>query len=283
MSMKERSKYYEFGNSLTDFGHVEYLSKHKPKYLYQYKQGSERNYENLLNQKVWLSFPLYLNDPFEYEYGAYSNGVLISCFTEKYDSLLMWSHYANGHSGFCIKYKFDDIWNCFNSSLFPVIYGSERFKPVLKDSGNAGEIISTFSHKASEWKYEKEWRVIKLISIVDKNFPNLHAQKGELSDMAKPVEIIMGCHYYDNDNKFKLAKYCKENNIVLYRMHMKDSEYQLYKRKQQFSWYDPPEDNLDDYIKEYLRTDVAKRDMKKMEELENKYQKVLNDKMKNYL
>lgn len=283
MNAMERMEYLKSGNSFSDSAHLEYISLHKPKYLYQYRSGDVLNYKNLFNQQVWLSFPLYLNDPFEYNYGTYANGVLISCFTERYDSLLMWSHYANGHSGFCVKYNFDDIYKYAKLNVFPVIYNTERFRPVLKEKGNAGEIISTFIHKASEWKYEKEWRIIKLISVVDRKILKLYAQKGELFGMPKPVEVIMGCHLYDYDNRLKLVEFCKDNNILISRMHMKDTKYQLYKRKQQFSWYNPPEDNLDEYFEAYLKTDAAKRDLQKMRKQEKEYRKIMKEKMKNYL
>lgn len=283
MDARERMEYFKLGNTFTDPAHSQYLSEHKPNYLYQYRSGSEQDYKNLFNQQIWFSFPLYLNDPFEYEYGTYSDGVLISCFSERCDSLLMWSHYANGHSGYCVKYKYDDICKYFNYNLFPVIYSNERFKPTIKESGNSGEIISTFMHKSCEWKYEKEWRLIKLISITDRKFPKRYARKGEIVEMPKPTEIIMGCHYNDYNSRLKLAKYCKENNIALYSMHMKDSKYRLFKIKQQFKWYEPPDDNMEEYVREYLKTDAAKRDLKKMKEGEKEYRKTFKEQMKYFL
>ena len=42
---------------------------------------------------------------------------------------LMWSHYADGHKGFCVEYDFnlysDELENC---AILPVIYGIERVK-----------------------------------------------------------------------------------------------------------------------------------------------------------
>lgn len=63
-------------------------------------------------------------------------------------------------------------------------------------------------------------------------------------------------------------------------MHMKDSKYRLYKRKQQFSWYEPPADDMEEYIREYLKTDAAKRELKKMKEREEEYRKTFKEQMK---
>jgi len=47
-----------------------------------------------------------------------ADNVGILCFTKEYDNPLMWSHYADGHRGFCIGYdiKYDDthMWNEIN-------------------------------------------------------------------------------------------------------------------------------------------------------------------------
>mgnify|MGYP002227506002 FL=1 len=43
--------------------------------------------------------------------------VLVGCFSERNDSLLMWSHYADEHRGLCIGYNLHDLIK--NYELFP--------------------------------------------------------------------------------------------------------------------------------------------------------------------
>jgi hypothetical protein len=117
----------------------------------------------------------------------------------------MWSHYSNGHQGYCVKYNFDELLNYFQSNLFPMIYSSERFKPNITEKGNANEIINTFIHKASEWKYEREWRVIRLVPVNRQRLNNVVMNKGELAEMPKPLEIIIGCHFWDWDRQQKIV------------------------------------------------------------------------------
>jgi len=64
---------------------------------------------------------------------------LIACLSEKNDSMLMWSHYAQNHEGFALNYNFKSRYiidiglpNVVGSEfadkkLFPVRYSDERF------------------------------------------------------------------------------------------------------------------------------------------------------------
>jgi len=58
------------------------------------------------------------------------NSFRIVCFSETYQSILMWSHYADQHRGFCIEYDFTaDPWR---SVVFPVAY--QRSMPDVTES-----------------------------------------------------------------------------------------------------------------------------------------------------
>lgn len=55
----------------------------------------------------------------------------MTCMTETYDNILMWSHYANSHKGICIEYDVKKLLtqkNAFNYYIYPVIYGKVRLK-----------------------------------------------------------------------------------------------------------------------------------------------------------
>ena len=39
------------------------------------------------------------------------HNVKIICFSEVYDSMLMWSHYADNHKGFLLAYDINDLKN----------------------------------------------------------------------------------------------------------------------------------------------------------------------------
>ena len=44
----------------------------------------------------------------------------IACFSETYDSLLMWSHYADYHRGICLEYSYEEIKKLV--PFCPVVY-----------------------------------------------------------------------------------------------------------------------------------------------------------------
>lgn len=108
------------------------------------------------------------------------NSVSISCFSETWDNLLMYAHYADSYRGFCVEYDFTKIINEYPYFyFFPVLYQSSPHSLTqmrklnedicnVKSAYNQGnfflektdEIISYFIHKAEVWSYEREWRFI---------------------------------------------------------------------------------------------------------------------------
>ncbi|MGY5732340.1 DUF2971 domain-containing protein [Vibrio chemaguriensis] len=53
----------------------------------------------------------------------------VCCFSEDPKSILMWSHYADYHKGFCIAYDFGELGNedLRTRMLYPVIYSNSMF------------------------------------------------------------------------------------------------------------------------------------------------------------
>lgn len=129
----------------------------------------------------------------------------ISCFSnfadeeELMENTTMWSHYADNHRGFCVKYSMDftethlkDILLC---GLFPVKYSSRTEKITPKQLLNFKEengvyyptdaikkkVLKSLLTKSRFWSYEKEWRLIiskNDCSLLYKNnipFPKIEA------------------------------------------------------------------------------------------------------------
>lgn len=87
----------------------------------------------------------------------------VACFAKNNDSILMWSHYAENHTGFCIEYDFNQ--SPLKQHLHPVQYSKERkFIPgtfANSDGATANQIIyEAVLHKFEGWKYEEEWRCV---------------------------------------------------------------------------------------------------------------------------
>ena len=102
----------------------------------------------------------------------------IFCLSHRWDSPLMWSHYADEHKGICVELtRRDDVPL---DAFHPVIYkksnpinASDIAEWVDLDSISAFNRISSsvFYTKSPDWKYEKEWRDIDTKSgLKDRKF-----------------------------------------------------------------------------------------------------------------
>ena len=100
---------------------------------------------------------------------GYNKGVL--SLAERNDCPLMWSHYADNHKGICLGYEVPDN---VKNIIKPINYTGEsreittsQIRAMLNDESSAKIAIedAIFLRKASDWKYEKEWRMISSVGI----------------------------------------------------------------------------------------------------------------------
>lgn len=79
------------------------------------------------------------------------------------DSILQWSHYAEGHTGLCLEFRTD--FPLFSEGeVFEVTYSNtvpslNPFEMIVSDKDFLEPMIST---KADCWDYEKEWRLFHM-------------------------------------------------------------------------------------------------------------------------
>ena len=94
----------------------------------------------------------------------------VACFTTEYNNILMWSHYANKHQGFCLEFdtkydplqraeKYKIIYKVRYSDSYPVIDLVEVFG-MREQNINHPEILQTT--KSSCWSYEQEYRLLSI-------------------------------------------------------------------------------------------------------------------------
>lgn len=206
--------------------------------LYKYLPFNHHSLSILINKQIWCPKAKTLNDPFEFllHFPATSYGgkpinqyllekakkdlkeIGVVCLSEINNNILMWSHYAEGHAGFCIEFERTDDNNneLGNRDLcLPVTYDSAEvptFDPQqLKNKKSSSKIVRT---KAPDWSYEIEWRLIKP-----------HEKANALIPLpAKITSLIFGCEM-DNTRRHTVANILLDN--VLY--------FEAIKRKDQFS------------------------------------------------
>lgn len=85
----------------------------------------------------------------------------VSCFSEKKDNLLMWSHYGDGGKGFCLEFStsndtFQKIREVRYSHKIPEI----NIVTMLCDEDSDELIDNLYCTKSIDWTYEQEWRAI---------------------------------------------------------------------------------------------------------------------------
>jgi Protein of unknown function (DUF2971) len=130
----------------------------------------------------------------------------VACLSEQWDSLLMWGHYGQSHTGICIEYETQYLTYARHSRApVSIEYVEERprvsFLDIMEhmasknrlDEGNFFDlerVQRTFTAialtKPVAWEYEREWRVMDIGSEVDGyvSVPSL-----------RPKSILLGANH----------------------------------------------------------------------------------------
>jgi hypothetical protein len=114
----------------------------------------------------------------------------ITCFSTKRNNILMWSHYADRHTGVCIGFK--TIYLLLDPNLVELKEVNYVTKFPKFTSLTGMPIVTT---KSKDWKYENEYRLINLDA-----HPLIAFQKEAIS------EVIIG-YRMDSLIKDKLLAY----------------------------------------------------------------------------
>ena len=127
----------------------------------------------------------------------------------RYDSILMWSHYADYHKGFCVGFDEDKMRN---AKLFgkggPISYTTKFPQIDPRDERTIETSFLQTHRKAKDWEYEKEYRLTKLFFP---NEPTLNDRKVSFpNDFIK--EIILGLKI-SNEHKEEIVAIAREKNI----------------------------------------------------------------------
>lgn len=150
----------------------------------------------------------------------------ISCFSKKYDDILMWSHYADKHKGVCLEFEInanrlleDEFF------LFAVEYTNEfsllsHFdKDLNKSANHFQQYIST---KALPWQYEEEIRIVHF-----DYFKKDRSQFLSFEKYAKITSVMFGWKMV-KDDMMKLQKSLrKHKSVTCYQMQAVDNQFGL--------------------------------------------------------
>lgn len=119
----------------------------------------------------------------------FEKNVGMICFGANWKSPVMWAHYADKHTGVALGFDVPD------ELASEVIYTNERirvpFGSNLPAHGLTAELLSQVRNtKASDWSYEREYRLGGALRIADPRTGLYYTDFGEQLQMR---EVIIGC------------------------------------------------------------------------------------------
>ena len=142
----------------------------------------------------------------------------IFCMTSEPDNILMWSHYAEAHAGFCLEFN---RANPFFSRAWPI--EDEDYRPDrpclnLIEPPDSKKTVEALFTKAIDWKYEHEWRIVD-----HENGPGVQIYPSDALS-----GVILGCRISPK-NRQRITQWCKVRNPrpALYWAQEKDREFGL--------------------------------------------------------
>lgn len=246
-----------------------------PQVLFKYcslsdnETSNEKRFKTLLEQKIFMADIKSFNDPFDSKGFFYKsevladidrlqhvNGKLIDDFTSfikatslsanGVQSMPMWAHYSNNHSGYCVSYDMNDNI-LLSGCTFPVQYTNKRLDIssfMLEQAEQISKKIDyniqhgiketkihnllmiympllLYNLKHESWSYENEFRCTTAANA-----------EGMPYIKAIPKEIYIGMNCSDK-NTHQLVEIGKTLNVPVYKMFFDDydPQYQLKSRK----------------------------------------------------
>ena len=167
---------------------------------YLYKNLHKRDPEDLLPNLRQRSNDLHNN------FGILS-------LSETPDNLLMWAHYAAGHTGFALA--LDGSHGFFKGTVsLPglakperVEYRLERPRMAFEETSKEAAMQDIFFVKGSGWEYEKEWRYLKNLNDAGKKIIEVNGHDVHLFRLpSKCIKgVILGC-YSSEELKNKIVE-----------------------------------------------------------------------------
>lgn len=136
---------------------------------------------------------------------AANSGIL--CLTPVCDDFIMWTHYAKYHTGICIQFRVRDVREeehlDFIASAQQVEYADRCPIINIVRDGSLDIVRKAFLTKATPFRYEREWRVVRLDQGEGlKRIPNGIIGAVILGCQIDPADadrVVHACAAYDGD------------------------------------------------------------------------------------
>ncbi len=188
-----------------------------PELLYKFRSTRDNFHQNsLASGKLWIGEALALNDPFDSKpreflscesaetanaYHAAIRQLRVLCFSGRFtggpEDILRWSHYGDGHRGYCLMIRDASLL----AQTRPVSY-EPTYPDLAEHTPTAPDFWNKVGFfKAPCWKYEDERRAL---------FPN-----GSALEYTMPARaiwgVVFGC-WSRREERFEVARHALANN-----------------------------------------------------------------------
>jgi hypothetical protein len=160
-------------------------------------------------------------------HASHKDSLKVCSFSGTQYSIIMWSHYADQHQGFCIEYDTESLPpdNLFVRMLYPVIYsenlfdGTKYYLAAIRNQRKFNILFPALAalYKSPEWGYEGEWRLIIPANLVKEASP---------WRVPTPKRVYLGKRMPD-DEKERIIEICKKKGIEAHQMHLADDSFCL--------------------------------------------------------
>lgn len=158
---------------------------------------------------------------------SHKDSLKVCSFSGTQCSIIMWSHYADQHRGFCIEYDTDSLpsESLFMRMLYPVIYsetlfnGTRYYLAAIQHPHEYNVLFPAIAslYKSTEWSYEKEWRLIIPANLVREASP---------WRVPTPKRVYLGARSSDSE-KGKIIDICMRKGVEVHQMRLDDGTFCL--------------------------------------------------------
>lgn len=124
----------------------------------------------------------------------------VFCVTPLRNNLLMWAHYANSHTGICVGFDSDKLFNLFGIGSMVDYKESYPIISPAEESEGIDDLKQQLYTKSLHWDYEIEYRLMTI---------NEPARVIKLKDKSIIQEIIIGS-LIDEEKKGELITLIKK-------------------------------------------------------------------------
>lgn len=155
-----------------------------------------------------------LSSKFNHVNSVVKNSIKVYCFSAVKDNILMWSQYADKHTGICLE--FDTA--VFKDKLFKVHYIDSFIEATYKNIVNTKEKF--LIQKSNIWEYEQEHRIVYTLDAMN----NIYCPIPEECITG----VICGCQMKDEDFQSLIATLnTRKYPVKVYKAEKKENTFGL--------------------------------------------------------